>query len=426
MTVQGGRTKCPRYDYKNYDSYEHFLEDCPENYDGLHLKALCWFNFPGGSATLAYKDRPVVPLDTRGFQWNAEGLCVPETVYSFAPYPEFMTRPRIDWGIIEDSVDYPKSKPLAPQFVFEDLLQNSTYVRQQVAVMRECGMAAAANKSKNSKKVQLRGGVSKKKKKNLNPVCLRGADLTVIHKGPGVPNRMSTWLDYHDQTTTRNNVGVLGASWRYGTTLFSPDQVVAGPIAYRTFYTGAYNKYRILGWQATIGITNNEAFNIVAGVYPSNNLTDPGLNTATNWQTGPEQPGNLTRTIGAIGGMNQHVFSFPYVSLAKAYGPQVKTDPNWEGTGGTPTNQIFYVPWFKAPFGVVLVSGVTTDVRIAFRVMFYDRVQQFTALLPNDDIVADKTADVPNFDINLVKLSEDMRKMKSHLLQLQKCGVESF
>lgn len=382
--------------YRSYTSYEAYCSEYPEEeYDKVHQKAYEYFQFFSPRALAEQqiysefrqrwlwkwpsKDCPAIHLliGRPSFEAKVDEL-LPQSVVRTDEYQ--LARPQVRLQP-EPVIDVPDFTPDFSGDVSQVLPSSSeevdngtiSTVRYQVAIMRLSGMLASG-KNKAVKKTH----VVQKKKKFVTPLALRNAELFMFHRGIGMPSRFTTNLDFNDQTTLRNNVGVLGASWRYAmNSLYTIDQVSASVVPYRLALTGFYRKYRVNHCSCSFTVTNNEAFNIIAGIYPSGDLIDPGLNTSVNWQVGPDKPGALHRGLGAIGGMNTHTFRLPPVKISKLFNASAKYDPNFEGTGGAPANQVWFVPWFKSVSGTVLVAGVTIDFVMTPNVTFYDRIDQF-------------------------------------------------
>jgi len=382
--------------WKKYNSLEAFYKDYPKTYlsvDGkfsptsflskISLAAWAYFEFDGGASL---KDVPKQCM--RGFFISPDmEFCSIDIESEFNLAFDFKSSD----GVTEDFLtiafsSYDERRAWNPSgrvAVFNpqcletmsvpDHVAAKEDLRNQVALMKCGGLFASAKKRYKGKTAPM------KRSKLMGPD--RGIDSSLSFRGVYAPAKYTTWLEFHDQTTTRNNAGVIGASWRYAiNSLFTVDQVSAQPIVGRTNLAAMWQYYRVVGFCMDISYTNSEAFNIICGIFPQNNTTDPGLNTTVNWQVGPEQPGALSKTIGAIGGNNMVKFHLPYRSIAQAYGPSAKMDPNFAAlaNGGTPASLLWTVPFFKSASGVVLVSGVVIDVRISYRVRFYSRITTST------------------------------------------------
>jgi hypothetical protein len=170
-------------------------------------------------------------------------------------------------------------------------------------------------------------------------------------------------LIYPDTTLVKNNVGSSFVSWRYRmNSVWDPDPALgSGAVPGHTFWTGAYNSYRVLAISYSAQLMNLEGSPVDIVAVPSN--TDLGLNyPSTN-----ELFGNPYATVSALsakGGMDRAALK-GYIDLGHYYGNSTQYLGNDAFGSGVSTNPgtVLYLN-----FGGVSATNFTTSNGLDYRI----------------------------------------------------------
>jgi len=225
-----------------------------------------------------------------------------------------------------------------------------------------------AQRKNNKKRVHNK---KSRRPQSYNEAVPLGPGNVRVPKSMALPTTMTAWLTYDDTTILRTNVANTVLGWRYRmNSAFDPDPLLgSGALPGFAEYATMFIAYRVINFEYSISISNNELFPMPIFVVPLN--TDPGANPL-NGYTLAANPKGYTRIISSVGGPGATIRG--RVNLANFYGLRgynLDDDLN-APINGSPLALLYLLVGAFAP-SPFTSSGLITRVRLRYQVVFNRR-----------------------------------------------------
>jgi len=213
----------------------------------------------------------------------------------------------------------------------------------------------------------------RRKRRNLNRVP-RQSQLSIRNI---MPPTFTTHLSYTDELFTRVNVGAQYLVYRYRINdVYDPDPLLlTGGVAGFNDLLAFYQEWRVEQVSVQLRVGNMETFPQSVCMIATNTDVATSINTTQKAVNATENPFSTgVKLMSGMGGMDRMITTSSY-KLGAVFGNsrQYYVDPNTSGFGASNPNTLLYLTVII--FGPSpQVKGVFSDMRIRYKVKFFNRV----------------------------------------------------